>query len=150
VVLGTVAAESPQLLKEMTQRFGVRVCVGIDARDGHVVVRGWQQSTPIIADDLARAAAEAGVERIIYTDVTRDGMLAGPNIEQTCQIARACGLRVTASGGVSSLDDIQRVIGAGEPLIDSLIIGKALYENRFTLEQAIEIANTTVRKNTVL
>jgi phosphoribosylformimino-5-aminoimidazole carboxamide ribotide isomerase len=141
VIVGTVAAESPEVLKEMVRKFGARVCVGIDARDGQVVVRGWEQRTRIMAIDLARAAAEAGVERIIYTDVSRDGMLAGPNIEQTCQVARASGLRVTASGGVSSLDDIRRLRHTGEPLIDSVILGKALYENRLTLEEALRIGS---------
>jgi len=139
VIVGTVAAQSPQLLKPMAQRFGARICAGIDARQGHVMVCGWERRTPILAVDLARAVADAGVARIIYTDVTRDGMLAGPNIERTCEIARAAGLRVTASGGVSSLDDIRRLRDAGEPLVDSVIVGKALYEKRFTLEEAFGI-----------
>ncbi|HMH42869.1 MAG TPA: 1-(5-phosphoribosyl)-5-[(5-phosphoribosylamino)methylideneamino]imidazole-4-carboxamide isomerase [Pyrinomonadaceae bacterium] len=141
VVIGTLAVESPDSLAQIVQRFGSRVCVGIDARDGEAMVRGWQQPGTVSPLDLARSIAAAGVTRIVYTDIARDGMLSGLNIEKTCEIARASGLNVTASGGVASLDDIQKLIGAGEPLIDSVIIGKALYEGRFTLEEAFQIAS---------
>ena len=141
VIVGTVAVESPQLLKEMAQRFGTHVCVGIDARDGWVLVRGWEKKSPVEAIELARKVAAAGIERIVYTDVSRDGTLSGLNVKQTVEIARASGLRVTASGGVSSLDDIRRLMATGEPLVDSVIIGKALYEQRFTFENAIGIAS---------
>jgi phosphoribosylformimino-5-aminoimidazole carboxamide ribotide isomerase len=86
---------------------------------------------------LARRVAEIGVERIIYTDVQRDGMLTGPNIEQTCKIARESGLKITASGGVSSLEDLSRLKAVNECGIDSVIIGKALYEGRFTLREGL-------------
>ena len=91
----------------------------------------------MLAIDLARRVAIDGIERIIYTDISRDGMLTGPNIEQTVAVARASRLRVTASGGVSSLGDIRRLQEADEPSIDSVIIGKALYEGRFNVEEAI-------------
>jgi phosphoribosylformimino-5-aminoimidazole carboxamide ribotide isomerase len=94
----------------------------------------------MLAVDLARQVADCGVERIIYTDIARDGMLTGPNIEQTLAVVRAANTKVTASGGVSSLDDIKRLSGAGEPLLDSVIVGKALYEGEFKLEQAIAAA----------
>jgi len=137
VVLGTLAAETPELLKEFAARFGSKICVGIDARDGRVMTRGWEAATPLIAVDLARAVADAGVERIIYTDIARDGMLGGPNIEQTLAVVHAADVRVTASGGVSSLDDIKRLRDTGEPRLDSVIVGKALYEGKFKLEEAI-------------
>lgn len=137
VVIGTLAAESAQALRELRQAFGSQICVGIDAHAGKVSVRGWEKRTEISALDLARRIAIDGIERIIYTDINRDGMLTGPNIEQTVAIARESGLHVTASGGVSSLEDIRRLQEADEPLIDSVIIGKALYEGRFSLEQAI-------------
>jgi phosphoribosylformimino-5-aminoimidazole carboxamide ribotide isomerase len=137
VVIGTLAAESSARLRELAQRFGARVCVGIDAHGGKVSLRGWEQRTEILALDLARRVAGDGIARIVYTDISRDGMLAGPNIEQTVAVARTSGLQVTASGGVSSLEDIRRLQEAGEPLIDSVIIGKAFYEGRFTLEAAI-------------
>jgi len=141
VVLGTLAAESPDSLKDFVTRFSAKICVGIDARDGRVMSRGWETSTPVLAVDLARSAANLGVERIIYTDIARDGTLGGPNIEQTLAVARAANVRVTASGGVSSLDDIKRLRDAGEPLLDSVIVGKALYEGKFKLEAAIRAAD---------
>jgi phosphoribosylformimino-5-aminoimidazole carboxamide ribotide isomerase len=138
VVLGTVAVESPDILTELIRRFGPRhIAVGIDAQNGRVVTHGWEHTEPISALTLAGTVAERGVERIIYTDVARDGMLHGPNIEQTCLIAGA-GVKVTASGGVSSLQDLkdlQAVSGLG---IDSVIVGKAFYERRFTLEEALK------------
>jgi phosphoribosylformimino-5-aminoimidazole carboxamide ribotide isomerase len=141
VVLGTVAAESPEALENFVSRFSSKICVGIDARDGRVMSRGWETSTPLMAVDLARSVAECGVERIIYTDIARDGTLVGPNIEQTVAVVRAANVSVTASGGVSSLDDLKRLRDAGEPLLDSVIVGKALYEGKFKLEEALRVAS---------
>ncbi|HSE32200.1 MAG TPA: 1-(5-phosphoribosyl)-5-[(5-phosphoribosylamino)methylideneamino]imidazole-4-carboxamide isomerase [Pyrinomonadaceae bacterium] len=140
IVLGTIAVESTEILEELAEEFGPKVCVGIDARDGHVLVRGWETTTDMTATDLAKRAAAAGVARIIYTDTARDGMLTGPNIEQTIAVARAAQLRVTASGGISSLDDIRSLLEANESLLDSVIVGKALYEKRFSLEDALRLA----------
>jgi phosphoribosylformimino-5-aminoimidazole carboxamide ribotide isomerase len=139
VVLGTVAAESPQLLKDFVDRFSTRICVGIDAHDGRVMTRGWETTTPVLAVDLARSVAECGVKRIIYTDIARDGMLVGPNIEQTLAVVRAANVSVSASGGFSSLDDLKRLRDTREPLLDSVIVGKALYEGKFKLEDAIRV-----------
>jgi phosphoribosylformimino-5-aminoimidazole carboxamide ribotide isomerase len=139
VVIGTLAVESPDTLAKLAGLFGAQICVGIDARDGEVVVRGWEKKGTVSALDLARRVADAGVERIVYTDVERDGMLGGLNIEATRILARGSGLKVTASGGVSSLDDLKRLRDANEPLIDSVIVGKALYEMRFSLEEALRI-----------
>jgi phosphoribosylformimino-5-aminoimidazole carboxamide ribotide isomerase len=149
VVIGTLAVESPEQLEQMLRLFGAhRIAVGIDARDGRVLTRGWETDAEVSALELARTVALLGVGRVVYTDITRDGMLTGVNVEQTCALARDSGLKVTASGGVSSLDDIERLLtavgrsslddttGAGE--VDSVIIGKALYEGRFTLAQALE------------
>ena len=140
IVLGTIAAESPDSLTEFVRRFSSKICVGIDARDGRVMSRGWETSTPIDAIELSRSVAARGVERIIYTDIARDGTLVGPNIEQTLEVVRAANVRVTASGGVSSLDDIKRLRDADDPRLDSVIVGKALYEGRFKLEEAIGAA----------
>lgn len=139
VVLGTVAVESPALLRELIDSFGEKICVGIDARNGQATIHGWETETRIEAVSLAQSVVECGVQRIIYTDVARDGMLTGPNIEQTVAVARAANVHVTASGGVSSLDDIKRLRDAGEPLLDSVIVGKALYEQKFKLEDAINL-----------
>ncbi len=141
IVLGTVAAESPLLLKEFVNNFSAKICVGIDARDGRVMTRGWESETPLLAVDLARSVAECGVERIVYTDIARDGMLSGPNIEQTLAVAQAANVHVTASGGVSSLDDIKRLRDAGDARLDSIIVGKALYEGKIKLEEAIDAAS---------
>ena len=140
VVIGTLAAESPGMVETMVKRFGSRIAVGIDARDGIVMTRGWEQKTGLPARDCAVAVAKLGVERIIYTDIKRDGMLSGPNIEQTVAIAREAGIKVTASGGVSSLSDLENLRDANEPLVDSVIVGKALYERSFTLKEALQIA----------
>jgi len=137
VVLGTVAAEALTTLSDFVSSFGSKICVGIDARDGRVMTRGWETATPLMAVDLARSVAECGVERIIYTDIARDGALVGPNIEQTLAVARSANVRVTASGGVSSLDDIERLRDAG---VDGVIVGKALYEGKFKLEEAIRVS----------
>ncbi len=137
VVLGTVAAEEPARLKDFVSSFGLKICVGIDARDGRVMTRGWETATPLMAVDLARSVAECGVERIIYTDIARDGALVGPNIQQTLVVAEAANVSVTASGGVSCLEDIKRLRDAGDERVDSIIVGKALYEGKFKLEEAI-------------
>jgi phosphoribosylformimino-5-aminoimidazole carboxamide ribotide isomerase len=141
VILGTLALESNATLSLLVKRFGSRITVGIDAFEGEVKTRGWKQGTNARAIDFACAVAGVGVERLIYTDIARDGMLTGPNIEQTCEIARASQVRVTASGGISSLDDLRRLQDADEPLVDSVIIGKALYEGRFTLKEAVKIGS---------
>jgi phosphoribosylformimino-5-aminoimidazole carboxamide ribotide isomerase len=140
VVLGTVAAESPSRLQDFVSTFGSKICVGIDARDGRVMTRGWETETSLLAIDLARSVVECGVERIIYTDIARDGTLVGPNIQQTLAVAEAANVRVTASGGVSSLDDIRRLHDTGDPRVDSVIVGKALYEGKFKLEEAIKLS----------
>ncbi len=141
-VIGTVAVESPELLTEMLHLFGSKhLAVGIDARDGQVVTRGWETQEQISALTLARRAAAAGVERIVYTDVARDGTLTGTNVQETTLIARESGLRVTASGGVSSLDDLRRLKALSEFGIDSVILGKALYEVLFTLAEALTVAD---------
>lgn len=139
VVIGTLAAESPELLESFVQLFGFRICVGIDARNGMVVTHGWEREEKLSAIELGKRVADAGVDRIVYTDVARDGTLVGINLEQTCLVARESGLRVTASGGLSSLDDVRGLNEVASCGVDSVIIGKALYEGRFTLEDALRI-----------
>ncbi len=140
-VIGTLAVKSPETLEELVHTFGSDyIAVGIDAKDGEVMVNGWEQKGSMRAVELAKTVARAGVERIIYTDITRDGMLTGVNIEQTILIARESGLKVTASGGISSLEDIKLLKQQSAFGIDSVIIGKALYERRFTLTEALQVA----------
>jgi len=136
-IVGTLAVESPETVSNLVREFGSdRIAVGIDAKDGEVMVRGWQQEGRIQAREFARIVAQTGVERIIYTDVARDGMLSGPNVEQTRSLATESGLKVTASGGVSSLADLERLKHLAPFGVDSVIVGKALYERRFTFAEA--------------
>jgi len=139
VIIGTLAVERPDLLEELSATFGSKIVVGIDARDGMVAVRGWEVGSSVSALDLARRVADVGVERIIYTDVARDGMLSGPNIEMTRRVAESSGIKVTASGGISSLDDIRRVKELELSGVTGVIVGKALYEGRFTLQDAVKV-----------
>lgn len=139
VVIGTIAAEEPETLENFVQLFGFRICVGIDARDSRVVTHGWVKQEELSAVELAQRVADAGIDRIVYTDVTRDGSLKGPNVEQACVLARESGLHVTASGGVGSLEDIARLRAASDRGVDSVIVGKALYEGRFTLAEALRV-----------
>jgi phosphoribosylformimino-5-aminoimidazole carboxamide ribotide isomerase len=141
VVLGTLVVESPDLLARLVESYGAHIAVGIDARDGRVVTRGWEKQESIAATELAGRVAGCGASRIVYTDVARDGMLEGVNVSQTCAVARHSGVPVTASGGVSSLADIERLKVACDGRIDSVIIGKALYENRFSLPEALRAAS---------
>jgi len=140
VVIGTLAVESPDLLAEIVRQFGAEhVAVGIDARNGQVVTRGWETEEQLTALTLAQRVAAAGVERIIYTDIQRDGTLTGINLDQTCMIAETSGLKITASGGVASLEDLKRLVAVSQCGIDSVIIGKTLYERRFNLRDAIAV-----------
>jgi phosphoribosylformimino-5-aminoimidazole carboxamide ribotide isomerase len=139
-IVGTVAVEQPDLLREAVAAFGDAIVVGIDARDGQVATRGWTEATRRDAIELACEVARLGVRRIIYTDIARDGRLKGPNFEATREIARRSGVRVTASGGVGALEDIAKLTELESDGVDSVIVGKALYENRFTLKQALKAA----------
>jgi len=141
-IIGTLAVEQPRLLKAAIAAFGDAIVVGIDARDGQVATRGWTEATRVAAVELACEVASLGVGRIIYTDIARDGRLKGPNLEATREIARRSGVRVTASGGVGSLEDITRLTELASDGVDGMIVGKALYENRFTLKQALRAAST--------
>jgi phosphoribosylformimino-5-aminoimidazole carboxamide ribotide isomerase len=139
LVVGTLAVESPETLEKLVRRYDSRIAVGIDARDGQVKTRGWEKDGALSAIELARRVAGVGVERIVYTDIARDGMLGGVNLAQTCAIASKSGLKVTASGGISSLEDIERLAKAGNNSgIDSVIVGRALYEGRFSLSEALQ------------
>lgn len=137
VILGTAALEDSALLERALAEFGSdRVAVGIDARGGLVVTHGWEQTSGVAAVELGRRMGELGVARVVYTDVLRDGMLTGVNVAATAELARATGLRVIASGGVSSVEDIRRLAGAGAE-IEGAIIGKALYTGAVSLREAI-------------
>jgi phosphoribosylformimino-5-aminoimidazole carboxamide ribotide isomerase len=140
IVIGTTAIENPVLFEHILDQFGSTIVVGIDAHNGKVATRGWEKVSEIDALTLAQQVATLGVERIVYTDIARDGMLEGVNLEATREVAEATGLKVTASGGVSTIDDIIALCDLEEFGVDSVIVGKALYEGRFSLEEAIDAA----------
>jgi phosphoribosylformimino-5-aminoimidazole carboxamide ribotide isomerase len=141
IILGTAAVDNQVLVKEALDRHGPdKIIIGIDARDGMAATRGWAQDGGRSAVELGMEMKELGVGRIIYTDISRDGMLTGPNITETERMARETGLKIIASGGVSSLNDI-RALKRLEPLgVDSVITGKAIYEGTLDLREAIEAA----------
>lgn len=140
VILGTVAVRQPQVVEEALQRFGTeRVGVGIDARDGYVAIHGWQDTSSIEATVLAKQMRSLGVEWIVHTDIRRDGMLTGVNVEATVQLARAFGGRVIASGGVASLDDIRALLDHEGDGIAGIIVGMALYRGTIQLPQALQL-----------
>lgn len=140
VILGSVAVRHPELIQEACQLYGDRIIVGIDAREGQVAVEGWGVSGGILAGQLAKKMAAAGVERIIYTDISRDGTLAGVNITATRDIAKMAGIKVIASGGVNSLDDIYALKALAAEGIEGVVVGKAIYTGKFELKTAIRAA----------
>jgi phosphoribosylformimino-5-aminoimidazole carboxamide ribotide isomerase len=140
VILGSAAVKNPELVKEACKAYPGRIVVGIDAKNGDVAVEGWEASGHIQAEELAKKMADAGVERIIFTDIARDGMLSGVNVEATVAVAKASGLKVTASGGVASLEDLKILKKRETDGIEGCIIGKALYTGAIDLRQAVAIA----------
>lgn len=138
VILGSIALKNPTFVKEMARKY--RVVVGIDAIDGYVAVEGWAEKSTMKATDLARAFADAGVEAIICTDVGRDGMLSGVNLDFTLSIAEASGIATIASGGLKNLDDIRALKHSCK--VAGVIVGKAFYEGSLDLREAFAfIAN---------
>ena len=138
VILGTVAVENPELVRQAAKAFPGHVAVGIDARGGKVATKGWAEETDVEATDLARSFEDAGVAAIIYTDINRDGAMQGPNIDATAALARAVSIPVIASGGVSSLEDLiaLRDCGAG---LNGAISGRALYDGALDLSEALKV-----------
>jgi phosphoribosylformimino-5-aminoimidazole carboxamide ribotide isomerase len=137
-ILGTVAVKAPALMAQAIARFGAeRITVSVDARNGQVLTHGWRQASAINALELGLRARWLGLERLIYTDVSRDGMLTGVNVQATKDLARYTGLKVIAAGGVASLDDIRQL--RGEQGIEGVIVGQALYSGTLSLSEAIEV-----------
>jgi phosphoribosylformimino-5-aminoimidazole carboxamide ribotide isomerase len=136
VILGSSAISDPEFVKEMLGTYGGdRVVIGIDARDGFVATHGWLETSKVEAEELALELVRFGAEWFVMTDIARDGMLSGPNTEAIAGLSDATGKKVIASGGVSSLADLTRLKESGG--VEGAIIGKALYEGRFTLEEAL-------------
>ena len=137
VILGTVAVENPDLVREAAKAFPGKVAVGLDAREGRVATRGWAEETDVMVTDLAKSFEDAGVAAIIYTDIARDGAMAGPNVTATEDLARAVSIPVIASGGVSSLDDLKALKSTG--VIAGAISGRALYDGAIDLGEALAL-----------
>jgi phosphoribosylformimino-5-aminoimidazole carboxamide ribotide isomerase len=141
VILGSAAVENPELVRNATQEYGNEsVVVGIDIRDGRVAVRGWTEDSARDYLDLARDMQKLGARRVIVTDISTDGMLGGPRLESMLRIARETVLSVVVSGGVGSIKDLEEIAGRRESAgrgIEGVIVGKALYEKRFSLREAI-------------
>lgn len=138
IILGTVAVEEPEMVAQMVSRFGAeRVLVALDAREGIVRTQGWQTDSGLHTEDLGRRMAECGVRTVIHTDIGRDGVLTGVNAPASASLARATGLRVIASGGVASLQDILRAHDHAAAGVVGVITGRALYEGRVDLAQAL-------------
>ena len=137
VILGSVAVRNPELVREACQKFPGKVVVGIDAKNGEVAVEGWGIGGGIGAVELAKKMAAVGVEHIIFTDISRDGMLSGVNVEATAELAKASGIKVIASGGVSSLADIKALQARAADGIEGCIVGKAIYTGALDLKEAL-------------
>lgn len=142
VILGSVAVKNPALVKEACKIYGSdKIVVGIDAKDGVVAVEGWGVSGNIKATELALRMKDAGVTTIIYTDISRDGTLEGVNVKETANLAKTSGLKVVASGGVSSLDDIKALKAHEKDGIEGVIVGKSIYTGALDLAEAVKVAN---------
>ena len=134
VILGTKAVESPEFVKEAVEKFGAdKIVVGIDAKDGMVAIKGWETISNVDAVTLALSMKELGVKTIIYTDISKDGMLCGPNFAQTARLVEATGMDIVASGGVSCMNDL---IELEKINVEGAILGKAIYEKRVDLKEA--------------
>lgn len=140
VILGSAAVKNPELVAEACRQYPGHIAVGIDAKNGDVAIEGWGQGSGVAAMELAKQMASYGVDKIIFTDISRDGMLSGVNAEATAALARACGVEIIASGGVASLEDIRRVKAVETDGVTGCIIGKAIYTGAVDLREALALA----------
>jgi phosphoribosylformimino-5-aminoimidazole carboxamide ribotide isomerase len=138
VILGTAALRDPELVKRAAGKYPGRIVVGIDAREGRVAVEGWLEASETTAVDLARRFEDAGVAAIVYTDIARDGMLTGPNIEATVALAESIGIPVIVSGGVATNDDVVQAARFVDKGICGVIVGRAIYTGGVDLDRAIQ------------
>jgi phosphoribosylformimino-5-aminoimidazole carboxamide ribotide isomerase len=143
VIIGTAAQRNPELVREACARFPGRIVVGIDAKNGMVAVQGWAEVTDVTAVELARKFEGFGVSAIIYTDISRDGMLQGPNLEATRSLAEAVSIPIIASGGVSSLQDIRNLMAIESSGVTGVITGKAVYTGAIKLAEAVALTKGT-------
>jgi phosphoribosylformimino-5-aminoimidazole carboxamide ribotide isomerase len=138
-IIGTAAVRDPALVKAAARAFPGRIAVGLDARDGKVAVQGWAESSELSALEIARRFEDAGVAAIIYTDISRDGLLMGLNLDATIALADAIAIPVIASGGLASLDDIRKMLEPRAAKLAGAIAGRALYDGRLNASQALRL-----------
>lgn len=139
VILGTAAVRDPALVKATCARFPGKIAVGIDAKDGRVAVEGWGETSELYASDLARRLQDVGVAAIIYTDISRDGMLTGLNLDATADLARSVSIPVIASGGLSGIEDVKHLLSPAYAIITGAIAGRALYDGRLDAGLALRL-----------
>ncbi|MDX2271230.1 MAG: 1-(5-phosphoribosyl)-5-[(5-phosphoribosylamino)methylideneamino]imidazole-4-carboxamide isomerase [Cyanobacteriota bacterium] len=142
VIVGTMAVENPQELQQLCQRHPGQIVVGIDARQGKVATRGWLETTPLLATELAQQVSQMGSAAIIYTDIQRDGTLEGPNLEQLQAVLQVAGIPVIASGGIASLTDLLSLLRLVPQGLSGVIVGKALYSGAFSLTEALRAVSS--------
>jgi phosphoribosylformimino-5-aminoimidazole carboxamide ribotide isomerase len=145
VIIGTAAVRDPALVKAAARNFQDRIAVGLDARDGRVAVQGWSSSTELTALDVAKRFEDAGVAAIIYTDIARDGLLRGLNLDATIALADAVKIGVIASGGLASMDDVRALLAPTARKIVGAIVGRALYDGRLNVAEALRLAASAPR-----
>jgi phosphoribosylformimino-5-aminoimidazole carboxamide ribotide isomerase len=145
VIIGTAAVKDPAFVREAARNFAGHIAVGIDARDGRVAVDGWAQLSEMSSIELGQRSQDAGVSAIIYTDISRDGLLKGLNIESTLALAQALTIPVIASGGLASLDDIERLTNPDCAILEGAITGRALYDGRLDAKAALSLINARKR-----
>jgi phosphoribosylformimino-5-aminoimidazole carboxamide ribotide isomerase len=139
VIIGTAAVRDPQFVKEAAKKFPGRVAVGLDARDGKVAVQGWAETSEITVLEIAHRFEDAGVSAIIYTDIARDGLLQGLNLDATIALAEAITIPVIASGGLGSIDDIKAMLEPRAKKLEGAIAGRALYDGRLDAAEALDL-----------
>lgn len=138
VIIGSIAVSQPDFAMEMIRKYGDGIAIGIDAKNGYVATHGWLSTSEVKAVELGKRFADAGAETFIFTDIATDGMLSGPNVEEIEELAIVTKKEVIASGGVSSMEDLNRLKEIYVKGVGGAIIGKALYEKKFTLQEALE------------
>ena len=138
IILGSVALKNPELVKEAVKEFESKIAVGIDAKSGYVATEGWVEKSDVYFTDLAKRMEDVGVKNIIFTDISRDGTLTGPNLEQLVEINNAVSCDITASGGVTNINDIRKLKSKN---LYGAICGKSIYEGTLDLKEAVEVCN---------
>jgi phosphoribosylformimino-5-aminoimidazole carboxamide ribotide isomerase len=143
VIIGSIAVSNPEFAEEMVRKYGEKIAIGLDAKNGLVATHGWLNTSEVTAVELGKRFSDAGAETFIFTDIATDGTLSGPNLEATRQLALETGKSIIASGGVSSLEDLTALRQLSADGVSGAIVGKAIYEGRFTVKSALETGNAS-------